>query len=923
MQGRDREMSSFGTLLRQLRLTAGLTQEALAERSGLSAKAVGELERSPDRTPRLETVTLLAEALELSSDDRARLLAASRPQDGETLSTSQNSQPRHDLPRVLTPLIGRAGALEAVASLALRRENQVVTLTGPGGVGKTRLAIAVAERVAAAFADGVVFVDLSPVREPALVLPAIAQHLGVDERGELSLNERLASALRGKRLLLVLDNLEHLVVVGADLLGLLSHSQGLVILATSRVPLRVRGEREYRVAPLELPLEAVSAGEFEQSASVALFLDRVRAAGLDLRLDHDTALAVAEICRRLDGLPLALELAAAWVPLLPPVALLERLNPRLPLLIRGPADLPARQRTMFDAIAWSYDLLDPAEQRLFRRMAVFAGGCTPEAAVAVCADEEERVVLAKLAALVDKNLLRRDESSSGTASPRLFMLETIREYGLERLAENEDAQALRWRHAEFFLRLMEDAALALGGRNQIIWAARLELDHDNVRAALSWVCDQVDAGTGLRFAAALWRFWSTLGHGREAQRWLERILDLPVLGAEASEDAVARVRAQTGAAVLALESGALDDAGAKIAGGVTRARELNDQRVLVDTLNAAGLIARTQGEYDTAVTFLEEAYQAALAEEYRPGEATAIHEIAMITFLAGDAARARELLERSIALYRELEDTRGLAVGLRDLGWMTWHAGNAARGEELREEALSLFRALGDTGQVAETLWALGISSQYRGDDARATDLYQESLLLRRSRGDDRGVAQVLSTLAQVALHRRDLHTARTMLTESLDTVRRFNDRWAQAMVLALLGHVELVSGHLVNATEYFSEAAARYAEIGNLLYLPWCLEGFAGVAIAETKASDAAFLIGARESMLELVGQGLPPADPLGFATTQAIVRDALGETAFVDAYEAGRSLSPENVITLTVQKTQNQIDAIQKWIDEGAPKN
>ncbi len=556
-------MSSFGSLLRQLRLTAGLTQEALAERSGLSAKAIGELERNPDRIPRLDTINLVSNALGLHAPDRARLIAAARPVEVDTSASSATSQLRHDLPRVFTPLIGRSGVVEAVASLVRRRENRFVTLTGPGGVGKTRLAIEVADRVADAFVDGVSFVDLSPLRDTSLVLTTIAKQLGVEERGEGSLVERLASVLNSKRFLLVLDNLEHLTGAGEDLLKLLSHSSDLAVLATSRVPLRLRGEREYRVAPLELPPENACLDDLEQSASVALFLDRARAAGIDLSLNDVTSPAVAEICRRLDGLPLALELAAAWVPLLPPVALLERLERRLSLPAVGPPDLPARQRTIRDAIAWSYDLLDPAEQRLFRRLAIFGGECGLDAATAVCAETgDEHAVLQGLVALMDKNLLRRDEARADFGPPHVVMLETIREYGLERLQESGETERMRARHARFFLDLAESAAPALNGPDQLAWTNLLEQEHDNLRAALAWACDQDDTGTGLRFAAALWRFWSIRGHGLEAQRWLERILTLTVSGNEPQPDEQVTVMALTGAAVLALERGAFEDAAA-------------------------------------------------------------------------------------------------------------------------------------------------------------------------------------------------------------------------------------------------------------------------------------------------------------------------------------------------------------------------
>jgi predicted ATPase/transcriptional regulator with XRE-family HTH domain len=409
--------TQFGTLLRQLRLAAGLTQEALAERAGVSSKAVRGLERHSNRAPRLVTVELLADALTLNQTERARFQAAARPDTIAVAEPPDADGPQRALPRPLTPLIGREGVVSALTDLVRRGEHRLVTLTGPGGVGKTRMAIAVAERVVGDFADGVVFVDLAPLRDPALVLPTIAQQLGLDERDATGLAERLATSLGRKQLLLLLDNLEHLVEARGAILRLVEACPRLVILATSRVALRMRGEREYRLATLELPEDNSPPEALAREPAVVLFLERARAVSVDVEPDAANTLAVAAICRRLDGLPLAIELAAAWTRLLPPAALLARLEHRLALLVGGSHDLPARLRTMRDAIAWSYNLLDPPEQRLLRHLSLFVGGCTLDAAEAVGGETSPAALLERLAVLVDRSLVRRDDArQEGSAS---------------------------------------------------------------------------------------------------------------------------------------------------------------------------------------------------------------------------------------------------------------------------------------------------------------------------------------------------------------------------------------------------------------------------------------------------------------------------------------------------------------------------
>ena len=449
-----------------------------------------------------------------------------------------------------TRLVGREAELARAAALLRPDGARVVTLTGPPGVGKTRLAVELARRLGAAYPDGVCLVALAPLSDPALVLPAVAAALGVPDGGAIPLPDAVAGRLAGKRPLLVLDNCEHLPEAAPAVADLVGRCPGLTVLATSRAPLRLRGEQEFSVPPLALPDATPGPGAaraaVEACPSVALFLERARDARPDLELGDADLAAVAALCRRLDGLPLALELAAARVKVLPPRALLARMEAALPLLTGGPRDLPARQRTLRDALAWSYDLLAEEERAVFRRLGVFAGGFDLDAVAALCPAPGTLDVLARL---VDHSLVRVGGAADG--EPRFVLLETVREYALDRLAERGEADAVRRAHARHFAALAEAAAAALHGPRQAPWLDRLEREHANFRAALRWALDGGEAGLGLRLGAALWWFWFVRGRWSEGLAWLEALLALPAGAGGAADDAKIRSRALTGAGWLA------------------------------------------------------------------------------------------------------------------------------------------------------------------------------------------------------------------------------------------------------------------------------------------------------------------------------------------------------------------------------------
>jgi predicted ATPase len=894
---------------------------------------------------------VLTRALAKSTTNRfasaAEMARALHAADASRAASTINSRPAgtNNLPAQMTSFIGRGK--EMVDVKAILAKTRLLTLTGSGGCGKTRLLLQVASDLIEDYADGVWLVELASLADPGLVPQAVATVLEVREEPGKPQMQTLAQALKPRKLLLLLDNCEHVLDAAAGLAdALLRHCPDVRILTSSRESLGTPGERTYRVPSLSLPTGTGLAGahgiaDLLVSEAVRLFGDRAVLLNSDFALTDANAPAVARVCRRLDGIPLAIELAAARVRSLPVEQIEARLDDRFRLLTGGSRTALPRHQTLRALIDWSYDYLAEKEQRLLRRVSVFAGGWSLEAAEKVCGNEEieEWEMLDLLTALVDKSLVIYEERRGDV---RYRLLDTVRQYAVDRRTESGESGRYTILHRNYFLALAELSREKLRGPEQAAWLDRMESEHDNLRQALTFCLEQAAGGDlGLRLGAAMNPFWRIRGHISEGRVRLAALLALP----EARKHTKAYADALGGAAALAniqgdyasarsmyqesleiygelmdrqgVANSILRVAGVSCSqGDYTAARSLNqecleifrqlgDKHGIADSLCSLGLVAYRQGDYVSARSLHQESLEIQRGLGDVQGIANALSNLGIAAYRQGDYASARSLHQECLETFRQLGNKHGIASSLVNLANVAYEQSDCMAANSLYQESLAIFRQLGNRQGVAQCLNNLGLVTYRLGDWVAARALHQESRDINRELGDRRGIADCLNNLGLIAYMQGDYGSARALHQESLEIYREIADRRGISDCLYRLGQVAVGQDDYAFARNLHQESLAIRREIGNLIGIVYSLESIASLYVKEDKREQAARLWGAVERLCQEIGLPLLLGDRDEQDRKTAEVRAALGENDFATAWNEGCTMTMEQAIEYALEDT------------------
>lgn len=771
------------------------------------------------------------------------------------MMSNRADQRLYNFPVSLTALIGREQACMAASDMLLRSEIRVLTLTGTGGVGKTRLALAVAANLPDIFIDGIYFVPLSSISDPDLVIPAVAQILSITEPGDVPLFTSLKRFLSEKRMVLLLDNFEQVIAAAPLLSELLLACPQIKILMTSRAVLRIQGEYEFVVPPLPLPdLDHLPTIEdLTRLPVITLFMQRAQAVKPGFQMTETNAHDIAAICVRLDGLPLAIELAATRIKLLPPRALLLRLEHRLQILTGGRADMPARHQTLRDTIAWSYDLLDEQEQRLFRHLSVFTGGCSLVAIEAICAALGDIAipVLDGVTSLLDKSLVLQAER--GDDEPRLSLLETVREYGVERMITHEERTRTCDAHAHYYLELAEEADQASYGPEVALWLDRQELENDNFRAALRWVLEQKALELALRLVRAMAHFWFLRGYLREGLHWI-------TLALEGSEGVAAAVRAKA--------------------------------------FYSAGVFAGLLNDYDRSEGFCHQSLKLCQELDDARGQVFALWMLGRIAVERNDYVAARVLGERALSVAQKAEDVWGSALSFHCLGTAAFYQGEYERAQLMLGDCLQSFKKANDPYFIAEAYRRLADVFFAQGDDALTEQFIGECLALVQRMGTKWGIAWGLSILGQVALHHGEYAQARALLEECLAIHKEVWDQKGIAQATALLAKVAAAQQDYVAARALYKECLEVALKVGDKWFIAAHLEGLGETVANRGEDAWATRLWGAAEKLRQEIGAPMPQVARANYERMVAKVRANLGESRFNVLLAEGKEMSPQQAL-------------------------